>query len=427
MMRALLWFLALFGLAAGAALLAGNNQGTVTLFLPPYRVDLSLNLVLATLALGFVLLHLALRGLSALFSMPRQAQRWRLQQRERAMHAAVLDALTHQQAGRFLRARKAAEAALQQEEMLAASGHPVQHAGKLRATAHLVAAESAHALQDRTTRETHLQQLLKETEAREAQETREGVQLQAARWALADRDPQAALQWLDAMPQGASRRTLALRARLKATRLSRQTLPALETARLLAKHRAFSPEAAHLILKGLALELIQGAHDPVQLQRAWAELEPAEQTMAEVAIQAGHRLAALEGDVALSRQWLQPVWDELLRAPKLREQVPVLVKLIHALEEGFGAEAGASDLQWLERIEAAQRQHPESAELKYLAGIACLRHQLWGKAQQLLTQAQGRLQDAELRRNAWRALAALAEQRGDSVASQQALREAALL
>lgn len=426
MMRALLWFLALFGLAAGAALLAGNNQGVVTLFLPPYRVDLSLNLVVAVLALGFVLLHLALRGLSALLSMPRQAQRWRVQQRERAMHAAVLDALTHQQAGRFLRARKAAEAALQQEEALAAGGHAVQHAGKLRATAHLVAAESAHALQDRTTRETHLQQLLAETTGREAQETREGVQLQAARWALADRDPLTALQWLDEMPQGASRRTLALRARLKATRLSRQTLPALETARLLAKHRAFSPEAAHLILKGLALELIQGAHDPVQLQRAWAQLEPAERTMPDVAISAGQRLAMLQGDVALSRQWLLPVWEELLRTPRLQDESATLVKLIQALEEGFGAEPGASDLQWLERIEAAQRQHPESPELQYLAGIACLRHQLWGKAQLLLAQAPARLQDSGLKRNAWRALAALAEQRGDSAASQQALREAAL-
>lgn len=426
MMRALLWFLALFGLAAGAALLAGNNQGVVTLFLPPYRVDLSLNLVVAVLALGFVLLHLALRGLSALFSMPRQAQRWRVQQRERAMHAAVLDALTHQQAGRFLRARKAAEAALQQEEALAAGGHAVQHAGKLRATAHLVAAESAHALQDRATRETHLQQLLGETMGREAQETREGVQLQAARWALADRDPMTALQWLDEMPQGASRRTLALRARLKATRLSRQTLPALETARLLAKHRAFSPEAAHLILKGLALELIQGAHDPVQLQRAWAQLEPGERTMPDVAICAGQRLAMLQGDVALSRQWLLPVWDALLRAPRLQDEAAVLVKLIQALEEGFGAESGTSDLQWLERIEAAQRQHPESPELQYLAGITCLRHQLWGKAQLLLAQAPARLQDSGLKRNAWRALAALAEQRGDSAASQQALREAAL-
>ncbi len=426
-MRALLWFLALFGLAAGAALLAGNNQGSVTLFWAPYRVDLSLNLVLALLALGFVLLHLALRGLSVLFAMPRQAQRWRLQQRERAMHAAVLDALTHQQAGRFLRARKAAEAALQQEEALAGAGHPVQHAGKLRATAHLVAAESAHALQDRVTRETHLRQLLQDTATRETQETREGVQLRAARWALADRDPQAALQWLDEMPQGAARRTLALRARLKATRLARQTLPALETARLLAKHRAFSPEVAQLILKGLALELIQGAHDPVQLQRAWAQLEPAERAIADVAICAGQRLAELQGDVALSRQWLLPVWEDLLRAPHLQEQTGVLVKLIHALEEGFGAEAGASDLHWLERIEAAQRQHPQSAELQYLAGIACLRHQLWGKAQQLLAQAQARLADKGLQRNAWRALAALAEQRGDSQASQAALREAALL
>ena len=33
-MRNLLWFLALFALAAGVALFAGNNQGTVTLFWP---------------------------------------------------------------------------------------------------------------------------------------------------------------------------------------------------------------------------------------------------------------------------------------------------------------------------------------------------------------------------------------------------------
>ena len=45
-MRAALWFLALFGVAVAIALFAGNNQGTVTLFWPPWRVDLSLNLVL---------------------------------------------------------------------------------------------------------------------------------------------------------------------------------------------------------------------------------------------------------------------------------------------------------------------------------------------------------------------------------------------
>jgi HemY protein len=426
-MRALAWLLALFGMAVALALLVGNNQGSVTLYWAPYRIDVSLNLVLLLLFGGFVLMHLALRGLSALFSIPRQAQRWRLQQRERAMHAAVLDALTHMLAGRFLRARKASEAALQQEEALTASHHGVPHAAKLRALSHLVAAESAQALRDKSTRDTHLQLALQDTAAREAQETREGVQLRAARWALEDRDPEGALQWLDDMPQGASRRTLALRARLKATRQARQTLPALETARLLAKHRAFSPDAALLILKGLALELIQAAHDPSQLQRAWAQLEPAERLIPDVAISAAQRLVQLQGDVALSRQWLLPVWDELLREPRLDDRVPVLIKLIHALEEGYGADDSTSDLTWLERVEAAQRAHPRSAELQYLAGMACRRAQLWGKAQQLLTQSLQQLTDPTLRRRAWRALGVLAEQRGDEPAAQHALRQAAQL
>ena len=83
-------------------------------------------------------------------------------------------------------------------------------------------------------------------------ETREGVQLRAARWALEDRDAAAALARLEELPQGAQRRTLALRLRLKAARQDRRTLEALETARLLAKHRAFSDAAAQSIVRGLA-------------------------------------------------------------------------------------------------------------------------------------------------------------------------------
>ena len=108
-MRVALWFLALFALAVAVALFAGNNQGTITLFWPPYRVDLSLNLVLLLLAALFLLLHVALRTLAALFAIPAQARRWRLQHRERAMHVALLDALSHLMAGRFIRARKAAD------------------------------------------------------------------------------------------------------------------------------------------------------------------------------------------------------------------------------------------------------------------------------------------------------------------------------
>ena len=230
-MRAALWLLALFGVAVAAALFAGNNQGTVTLYWPPYRVDLSLNLVVLLLVGGFTTLYAALRALAALLALPHQARRWRVQQKERAMHHALLDALTHMLAGRFLRSRKSA----------------VPHGKQLRALAHLIAAESSHALQDRATRESHLQNALEEAPAKgngQDQELREGAQIRAARWSLDDRDPNATLERLAALPQGAARRTLALRIRLKATRQARQTREALDTARLLGKHRAFSAGAA---------------------------------------------------------------------------------------------------------------------------------------------------------------------------------------
>ena len=69
--------------------------------------------------------------------------------------------------------------------------------------------------------------------------------------------------------------------------------------------------------------------------------------------------------------------------------------------------------------------NPADAVLQYLAGITCMRLQLWGKAQQLLKQALPRLQDATLERNAWAALAELAEQRGDALATTEAWKSAA--
>ena len=121
-MRVALWFLALFGVAVAVALMAGNNQGTITVFWPPYRVDLSLNLVVLLLAGVFFVLHVSLRALAALFAIPAEARRWRLQHRERAMLVALLDAMSHLVAGRFIRSRKAAELVLLQEDMIERSG-----------------------------------------------------------------------------------------------------------------------------------------------------------------------------------------------------------------------------------------------------------------------------------------------------------------
>ena len=427
-MRAALWFIALFGIAVAVALFAGNNQAVVTVFWPPHRVDVSFNLTVLLLVGLFMLLYLASRALSALFSLPVEARRWRAQQKERAMYGALMDALAHLMAGRFIRSTKSAQNALAQEKSLGVtteiSGHPTGHsdslASQLRSLSHLLVAESAQALQNKALRNQHLALALQNSSARHAQEVREGVLFRAARWSLEDHDAGATLDWLGQLPQGASRRTLALRMKLRAARYGRQALPALETARLLAKHRAFSPVAAQSILRGLALELLDEAHDPVQLQQAWAGLDDSERALPEVSVHAAARLMSLHGDAALARSWLVPVWERMLE-PRSELGDNLRIKLITVLESGMDT----LDAEWLARIEAAQVSRPRDANLLYLAGMACLSRQLWGKARQLLSQAAPALQDRLLHRNAWRALAVLAEQRQDDAAATEAYKRAA--
>jgi HemY protein len=139
--------------------------------------------------------------------------------------------------------------------------------------------------------------------------------------------------------------------------------------------------------------------------------------MPELAVHAAQRLVTLGGDAAVAREWLLPVWE---RHPQLGDGLKV--KLVMALEQGLDS----IDAAWLARIENAHAANPRDATLQYLAGMACMKRQLWGKAHQLLRQAALGLQDVRLHRNAYRALAHLAEERGDEDAAAAAWKHAAV-
>jgi HemY protein len=426
-MRAALWLMGLFALAVAGAWLAGNNQGTVAVFLSPYRVDVSLNLVLLCLgALVFVLL-LVQRALSALLSLPREARRWRLQQKERAAHSALLEAMGHFMAGRFLRARKSAETVLSREEALSAADQKLSHSVSLRTLAHIMAAESAHALQDKALREAHLSQAQQEAEqatGADRQTLLEGMALRAARWLIDDRDASASLDKLRQMPPSVARRTVAMRLHLKAARLAGQSAEALDTALLLVKHRAFSPSASQSLLRGLVLELIGQTHDEGALQKLWLTLPPAQRTTTEVAAQAAMRLVQLGGSAILARQWLSPVWDAMQAAQPAWPAASVQ-RLVRGVLATLGDVQSPDARTWLARMEAAQQARPSEPHLQFLAGMACQRHQLWGKAQTLLALSVKGLQDPLMLRQAWCALAELAEQRQDAAAALHAWKQAA--
>jgi HemY protein len=426
-MRAALWFLGLFGIAVAVAVFAGNNDATVTLYWAPYRVDLSLNFVILALVFSFALIYAAMRTAALLFALPEQAKRWRALQKERAINAELFNAQSHFLAGRYIRSRKSALSALNLDKSREYShlkaSELVGNEPQLRSLAHVMAAQSAHALQDSAARDDHLKQALENQNQRASLDTREGTQLLAASWALDDRDASSALKWLAQLPSGAARRTIALRLKLKAAQMNNTSVEALETTRLLAKHHAFSKDVAPSLIKSLVLKRLDDARDITQLQSTWRELDNIDRLQTEVAIHAAFRLSKFNGHAQQVTDWLLPAWNSItskggglstLESRRCMELIDTLETILIA-----------QDLNWLANIENAQRANPRDATLLYLAGMACKSRQLWGKAQQQLAQAAPMLKDVNLKRRAWCALAELAEQRNDAAAASAAWKSAA--
>lgn len=408
--RAVLWLLALFGIAVGSALFAAGNPGTVTLFWPPYRVDLSLNLVLLVLLALFVVLHLALGALDAFAGIPGQARRWRLQQKERLVQSALVDTLVHLVAGRFVRARKAAEYALAMHTRPDAKDESAGRSLRIQAMLHLLAAESAHAVQDHSLRDKHFQLANELLSNPETGAVEEGFFMRAARWALDDHDANGAAQWLERLPQGAARRTVALRLRFRVARMQGENAVALETVRLLIKHRAIASSSGASVSQALALELLQAGQDPGQILAAWDFLDQDERTLPDVALGMAKHWLSKGGDAAQSREWLLPVWERMIQDAK---SISVLqrMRLVRALEAGLMDQHEAPDVKWVARIEAAQRAQPRDPLLQYLAAVMCVRLSLWGKAQHLLRQCIAISPDPEIKSDAQRILASLAQRK----------------
>ncbi len=398
-MRLVVWLLLLSVTAVVAALTLGRNDGLVSFYWGGWRADVSLNLFLiALLVLGGATL-LAVQATLALLQLPRRAAEWRALQRERAAQAALREALAESFGARYARAHKAAQRALALHRDGAGTDR------EFAQLAHLVAASVLHRLGDRTRRDEQLAQLaLLRQGAGLGTRADDGARLAAVEWALDDRDDGRALSLLAQLPPGVARRTQALRLRLRAARLARRPLQALQTARLLAKHQAFSPEVARGLLRSLAADALDDAHDAEQLHHAWRQLDAADRRDPHVAARAAERAVAL-GLPADARAWLRPHWETLGTLDgDARERVALAL-----VRAGSGVEA-----DWLPLLDDALRHHGHHADVQAAIGLLFAERQLWGKAQPLLESAADEPSlTLAMRRLAWLALARLAREQGD--------------
>lgn len=415
-MRGVIWIVLLFTVAVVAATTLGNNDGLVSIYWSGWRTDLSLNLfvliVLGLCVIGVTAAH----AISRLVSLPRRAGEWRALRRERAAEAALREALAEYYGARYGRARKAAQKAL----TLQADAPELAGDHGFRLLAQMMAAACMHRLQDRAGRDHIVRRALEAARHGTAAErgVEEALRLLAAEWAVEDRDGPRALEVLGALAPGVARRTQALRLRLQATRLARQPLEALATARLLANHQAFSPAVAQGLLRSLAGEVLEAAHDLQQLRRVWQQFDPADRRDVPVLVRAAARAVTL-GAPEEARQWLRPFWESL--GDLERDDRDRVALALFDARHGLGSD-------WLPRVELALQSFGHEPAVQAAAGGAFVECGLWGKARRLLeAAAEAPALPSRARRAAWRELAGLARRESDEARAAACERAAAQL
>lgn len=345
-MRALFWVVAIAALAAGVVAAARYNAGYALFVLPPYRLEVSLNLLFALAVAGFALGYLALRATSATLSLPRKVQEYRAARRRDQAHAALIETVREFFAGRYARAEKAAGRCIALGE----------HAG-LAAT---FAARAAHELRAFERRDDYLSQA-----ARLASEDDAVRIVTAAELLLDQRRAQEALGVLGALPR---KHTAALRLEFKAQQLARNWEQVLALVDQLEKRGVYDAEHAEQIRRYAQAERIerQGA-DPHALDEIWQRIPQRQRRDPKVALAAARSFIACGKSGQAQRiieDSLDTAWDSELVA--------------------LYAECAEGAVTAIERAEIWLRQHPGDAALLLTLGRLCAHQALWGKAQSYL-------------------------------------------
>ena len=349
-MRALLWLIALFALAAGVAMLASLNTGYVLVVLPPWRAQLSLNLLIVALLVAFFTGYVALRLVGKTIALPGRVGVFRERRRKDKAGRALRDGLRALFEGRFAQALKL-------------SGNAFD-AGESRSMAALVAARAAHGMHDDTRYRIWIGRA-----AEQEEEARVARLMTEAELAIEGRRFEEAAERLENLRLSGHRHIAALRLSLKVASALEQWEEVLRLARQLRKHKALTDEQAQPVVRRAHVERIRElARDGEALAAYWRSIPAAELGDRRMVEEAVPYLAAA-GQGALVRKTVERMLDT--------EWDGGLARLYAQCANGDAAGCLARAEGWL-------RKHPKDADLLYALGRLCLAAQLWGKAQSYL-------------------------------------------
>lgn len=347
-MRTLIWVVAIIALAVAVTLAASLNDGYLLLVLPPYRIELSLNLLVVLAIGGFAAGYVLVRLIAVTLDLPRAVREYRRARRKERARAVLVKALQEYFAGRYGRAEKAAVSALDLDEQ--------------PGLAAVVAARAAHVLRAQDRRDAYL------ARAADAADPEADVArlVAEAEFLLDERRPVEALSRLKQLPR---QHTAALRLELKAQQQARNWEQVVALADTLRRRDVFDATQAEQVRRAALVEnLKRKALDAAALEAAWAKTPSTDRTDRRVATAVAQCFIALGGcDQAhrIIEGALEADWDSNL------------VSLYAECE-------GGDVVKRIERAEAWLKRQANDAVLLLTLGRLCAAQGLWGKAQSYL-------------------------------------------
>jgi HemY protein len=352
--KAALWLLALFFFAVAVTLGALYNSGYVLVVAPPYRIELSLNLLVAVLLALLFIAYFVVRLAVITIRLPTEVRDFRARQRHEKAHAAMMEGLRAYFEGRYAKAERASAAALemgQSPEAVAINA--------------VVAARSAHELRRYSQRD----EFIGKAESSRVDETTLRV-ITHAELLLDERRPEEALKLLASLRETGDRQhTAALRLELKAQQLGRNWAVVLDLLGQLERRNALDMSVITQLRRHAYLEAFKSrTRDPRALKEYWQNIPQSDKKDSKLAAAAATASAAL-GDCATAHQIIEQSLDDQWDSE---------------LAELYGEYPADDAIRQIERAEGWLEWHPNDASLLLALGRLCAHCGLWGKAQNYL-------------------------------------------
>jgi len=346
-MRLAIWSVILAAIAVGVALFARQSTGYVVVVAPPYRIELSLNMLVLIVVAGYFAFYFLARLIATLAAIPARVRAYREERTRSKLRSSLNDALLAFFQGRYASAEKSAAQALIGDET--------------KGVAAIVAARSAHELGRFSEREQFLAQA-----KGAAPEVDQARLTTLADMLVSQERHDEALAVLNDLSARDARNLRLLRLKLQAEQATRRWDDVLDTTGALAKLGGIGPAEAAAVTRGAHLgNLHRKAQDAAALAAYWKQIPADMRTDAAVAAAAARHHLALGANAAA-----QAIIEQALE----REWSAGLVAL-------YGEAATDDALPQIERAEKWLRGNARDPALLLALGKLCMRQKLWGKAQ----------------------------------------------